>query len=148
MRKKSILILLLMVTALVFILSIEHAYALVYTEGDTFIGTDGTIMSAEEAYQWTYTVSSNKITLTGYTGSIVDGKIVGCMPSTINGNPVTKINSLFSKNTELIEAPIIPLTVTSMQNTFVTVNLPPHCQAHSTYVKITPAIPGKCMRVP
>lgn len=117
--KKMIAILLSLVVVAVSIgfLNTETAWGFVYAEGDVWIDTDGNTMTAEEASQWTYSGTSS-ITLSAYTGEIVDGKIVGKMPATINGKPIKTISSLFKDNTELVIAPEIPDTVTTMMNTF------------------------------
>ena len=99
------------------------AYGLTYEEGDIWIDTDGQQMSIEHANQWEYTLSGEDVTLTRYKGDVVDGKIVGKVPATINGNAVTSLVSTFdnwasSKFNNLTDAPVLPSTVTSMFRTF------------------------------
>lgn len=89
-----------------------------YVEGDIWIGTDGQQMTAAEANRWTYQQDGDGIFLTSYTGSIVNGKIVGCVPASINGVPVTNMYGTFRDIMDLVEAPVIPNTVTDMTDTF------------------------------
>ena len=83
-----------------------------------WIGTDGNQMTDEEISYWQYTKSGGEIILSRYTGSIVEGKIVGCVPATINGKPVTKMSGTFNGCTNLTTAPTIPSSVTNMYCTF------------------------------
>lgn len=105
------------------------AYALEYVEGDTWIGTDGQIMSAEHASQWRYVItsdgkgiilsSSSGGVYAGYTGTFTeDGQINGVIPATINGLPVESLAGTFRDKTELKIVPELPDTVTDMRNTF------------------------------
>lgn len=99
------------------------AYGLVYTEGDIWIDTDGQQMSTEHANQWEYTLSGSDVTLTKYKGDVVDGKIIGKVPASINGNLVTSLRSTFDnwtggKFNNLTDAPVLPSTVTEMYRTF------------------------------
>lgn len=82
---------------------------------DAGIGTDG---SAVNLSMWNYTKSGNEYILNRYTGGIVNGRIIGCVPANINGLPVTKMIDTFIGCTELIQAPEIPTSVTTMRSTF------------------------------
>lgn len=110
-------VLVVMLMSMLLISNITTAYAAIYTDGDVWIDTAGNTMTAEEAAQWVYSASSNGITLTSYTGKIIDGQIVGNVPETINGKPVIAISALKNKTT-LVIAPELPSTLTSMGSTF------------------------------
>ena len=97
--------------------SLDTAWGLTYQEGDVWIGTDGEQMTPEEAGQWEYEEYGG-IMLKKYTGEIVDGKIVGCVPATINSKSVTRMMSTFSDCKSLVTAPEIPDSVTDMTSTF------------------------------
>lgn len=105
------------------------AYGLTYVEGDTWIGTDGQVMSQAHASQWQYVLTSdgtgvvlnNGSTLNpyGYSGSYTaDGQIMGSVPASINGKPVVSLASTFKGRTSLKIAPELPNTVTDMSFTF------------------------------
>lgn len=110
-------VLVVMLMSMLLISNITTAYALTYTDGDVWIDTAGNTMTAEESAQWVYSASSDGITLTSYTGKIIDGQIVGNVPETINGKPVIVISALKNKTT-LVIAPELPSTLTSMNSTF------------------------------
>lgn len=103
-------------------------------EDDTIqaIGTDG---GPVDMSLWQYTPISGGVRLSagaekkgcyyeqpGYIGGIVNGKIIGVMPQYIKVDgefqEVIDMNSTFSGNTELVDAPTIPSTVTSIDNAF------------------------------
>ena len=99
------------------------AYGLTYEEGDIWIDTDGQQMSIEHANQWEYTLSGEDVTLTRYKGDVVDGKIVGKVPASINGNLVKRLVNTFdrynnSKLRYLTDAPVLPSTIIEMFGTF------------------------------
>lgn len=100
--------------------SLDTAWGLTYQEGDVWIGTDGEQMTPEEAGQWEYDNdnTNNGIWLKEYTGEIIEGKIVGCIPATINDIPVTSMQSTFNRTYDLEIAPEIPNTVVNMYATF------------------------------
>lgn len=104
------------------------AYASGYVEGDTWIGTDGQVMSAAEASQWNYnlTADGTGVELNGdgfyaaYHGSYTaDGRINGVVPASINGLPVVSMKQTFYHLTALKIAPVLPNTVKDMTETFV-----------------------------
>ena len=99
------------------------AYGLTYEEGDIWIDTDGQQMSIEHANQWEYTLSGEDVTLTRYKGDVVDGKIVGKVPASINGNLVKSLVSTFNRGNNsklryLTDAPVLPSTIIEMIGTF------------------------------
>lgn len=100
--------------------SLDTAWGLTYQEGDVWIGTDGEQMTPEEAGQWEYKDDSTNggIWLNDYNGEIIGGKIVGCIPATINDTPVTSLQNTFIRTYDLEVAPEIPNTVVSMYATF------------------------------
>ncbi|AEE97580.1 leucine-rich repeat protein [Mahella australiensis] len=131
---------------------------LYYAEGDVWIDTDGNEMTPEHARLWRYYVLNNgtgTVGLAWYLGDIVDGRIVGKVPASINGKPVSTMDSTFRMQpleyapvipdtvtnmvytfagcTSLIEAPVIPDTVTNMSYTFY----------ECTSLTELPAIPDK-----
>ena len=96
------------------------------------IGTDG---GPVDMSLWQYTPISGGVRLSagaekrscyyeqpGYIGNIVNGKIIGSAPQYIKVNgefqPVIDMNSTFYGNTELVDAPTIPSTVTLIDNAF------------------------------
>ena len=99
--------------------SLDTAWGLTYQEGDVWIGTDGEQMTPEEAGQWVYSSTESGVSLTRYAGEIVEGKIVGCVPATINDKLVNNMQSTFSNCRSLVTAPDIPDSVTTMSSTFV-----------------------------
>lgn len=98
----------------------QPAQAAVYN-GGTWIGTDGKVMSDVHAKEWRYEISydGKSISLTRYTGTFINGQIIGVMPKKINGLPVTSLDYTFYECKNLVKAPIIPDTVTSMSSTFL-----------------------------
>ncbi len=52
-----------------------------------------------------------------YTGPTIDGRILGAIPATINGE-VTNLDGAFTDRTDLIYPPELPETAISMNNTF------------------------------
>ena len=96
----------------------DTAWGLTYKDGDVWIGTDGEEMTAEEASQWGYDVNYGTYRIYSYTGTFIDGKINGCVPEYINGNPVEELGDTFRDCTELVTAPELPDTVTELSNTF------------------------------
>lgn len=98
--------------------SLDTAWGLTYQEGDVWIGTDGEQMTPEEAGQWVYTNTYGGISLDDYTGDIIDGEIVGCVPATINDKPVLSMNNVFKDCTSLVTAPTIPDSVRGIANIF------------------------------
>ena len=100
--------------------SLDTAWGAMYQEGDVWIGTDGEQMTPEEAGQWEYNYTNYgaECNISKYTGGIVDGEIIGCVPATINDSPVTSMSNTFSSCTSLVTAPEIPDSVTDMYSTF------------------------------
>lgn len=67
-------------------------------------------LAAEEAENFTFTLYNSQATITGYTGS----ESVVTIPETINGYPVTRINSeAFSDNNSLTSLSV-PKSVTNI----------------------------------
>lgn len=85
-----------------------------------WIGTDGEQMTPEEASQWEYDNdnTNNGIWLKEYTGEYVEGKIVGCVPATINSKPVTSMKETFNWCQYLELAPEIPNSVIDLTGAF------------------------------
>lgn len=100
--------------------SLDTAWGLTYQEGDVWIGTDGEQMTPEEAGQWEYDNdnTNNGIWLKEYTGEYVEGKIVGCVPATINSKPVTSMKETFNWCQYLELAPEIPNSVIDLTGAF------------------------------
>ncbi|PYG86553.1 Calx-beta domain-containing protein [Ruminiclostridium sufflavum DSM 19573] len=89
---------------------IDKAYA-----ADVGMGTDGNTV---DLGLWDFTADGNTYSLNGYKGNIVDGKIIGSLPATINGNPVTVMSNTFKGCTDLTQAPELPNSVTNMEYAF------------------------------
>ena len=102
--------------------SLDTAWGLTYQEGDVWIGTDGEQMTPEEASQWVYEVvytsGNNLIKLLSYNGEFREGSIIGYVPTSINGNTVYSMFDTFKGCIELINAPVIPDSVTQLHGTF------------------------------
>ncbi len=109
-NKERSIICLLAVVIICTVFSINRVNA-----ADTSIGTDGSTVNLS---LWSYTQNGDAYILDKYTGSIADGRIIGSVPATINGLPVTKMTDTFNGCTTLIQAPQIPSTVTSIRSTF------------------------------
>ena len=109
-KRESHIVCLLVVVLICTVFSMNRVHA-----ADVGIGTDG---SAVNLSLWNYTKSGNEYILNKYTGSIVNGRIIGSVPANINGLPVTGMIDTFNGCTALIEAPEIPTSVTIMRSTF------------------------------
>ena len=80
--------------------------------------TEGNRMTELERSNWTVSNSTDGVgKKIIYTGEIVDGKIVGSVPNSIAGTPVTDLSTTFA-NTSLVNAPTLPDEVTNMTQTF------------------------------
>ncbi len=101
-----------MVIMLIFtMIPIDKVYA-----ADVGIGTDGNTVDLS---LWNYTANGDTYSLYEYKGSIVDGKIVGCVPTNINGKPVIVMTRTFTPCQSLTQAPKLPNGVIELNNTFV-----------------------------
>jgi hypothetical protein len=109
-NKEKHIICLLAVVLICAVFSINRVHA-----ADAGIGTDASTVNLS---LWNYTLNGNEYILNGYTGSIANGKIIGSVPATINGLPVTKMIDTFNGCIALVQAPQIPNSVTSMRSTF------------------------------
>ena len=118
---KTLSTLVSMLLVLSIILGMIPAYALtgivvtaeVEDDGVVWIDTDGNQMTPEEKARWSFSYNSLK-----YTGEFIDGRIIGNMPATINGKPVTNLSTTFQGCTQMVEAPTLPSTATDLSSTF------------------------------
>ena len=107
---KTLSTLVSMLLVLSIILGMIPAYALtgivvtaeVEDDGVVWIDTDGNQMTPEEKARWSFSYNILK-----YTGEFIDGRIIGNMPATINGKPVTNLSTTFQGCTQMVEAPTI-----------------------------------------
>lgn len=79
------------------------------------VGTDGNVVDMN---LWEYTCNGDTYSLDKYLGKIIDGKIVGSVPATINGKPVTVMSNTFMGCKDLISSPQLPLSITDLIFTF------------------------------
>ena len=98
--------------------SLESASAATYVEGDVWIGTDGNQMTAEEAGYWNFGLTGDGWGITSYSGPIVDGKIVGCIPAIVNGKEVKSISETLKGNKSLLIAPELPSSLKTLAYAF------------------------------
>lgn len=68
--------------------------------------------TGQESGDFTYTISNNKITITGYTGTATEVKI----PEQIDGEAVTSINDRVFYNNTVLEKVTIPFGITYIGN--------------------------------
>ena len=108
---KRLLSFALVIMLILTMIPIDKVYA-----ADVGIGTDGNTVDLS---LWNYTANGDAYSLNEYKGSIVDGKIVGCVPATINGEPVTVMTRTFTTCQSLTQAPELPNGVITLNNTFV-----------------------------
>lgn len=114
----ALLVIVLMTITVLGSLAIHQKQVNAATYGSVWIDTKGNAMTLDEKMRWNFTVVDDTISLTKYTGSITGGKIVGNMPATLGGKPVTSLDKTFQDKTSLIEAPALPNTVKTMDRTF------------------------------
>ncbi len=95
--------------------NISKSNVFVFPQTTAAVGTDG---SSVDLKLWKYTNNGDTYSLDGYEGSIVNGKIVGSVPATINRKPVTAMSNTFNGCSNLVQAPKIPDSVIKMDSTF------------------------------